>query len=69
MSQKRTKKFDCVAYKHRVQARIYEETKHLSPQEEITYFHKRASTGPLGSWWTTVQPQSIPTKPRKVAGR
>jgi hypothetical protein len=34
------KKFDAVAFKHKVQLEIYEETKDLSPEELVEYFNK-----------------------------
>lgn len=49
---KNDKSFDCVAYKRRIQLKIYEEIRQLSPQEQILYFHTAAKTGPLGAWWT-----------------
>ncbi len=43
--------FDCLEYKWRVQEEIYEETKGMTPQEELEYFRKAADTGPLADWW------------------
>jgi ElaB/YqjD/DUF883 family membrane-anchored ribosome-binding protein len=34
------KKFDAIAFKHKVQQEIYEETKDLSPEELVEYFNK-----------------------------
>jgi hypothetical protein len=52
MKRRRTKKaFDCIEFKRKVQAEIYEEIKELSPEQEIEYFRRRAATGPLGKWW------------------
>jgi uncharacterized protein YpuA (DUF1002 family) len=34
------KKFDAVAFKHKVQLEIYEETKDLSSEELVEYFNK-----------------------------
>ena len=45
------KDFDCVEFKRRAQARIYERIKDLSPEEEIDYFRKAAEDGPLGESW------------------
>ncbi|MHB1037387.1 MAG: hypothetical protein ACYC35_25350 [Pirellulales bacterium] len=60
MIEKRAEKtFDCIAFKRKVQAEIYEDIKDLSPAEEIEYFRKKAETGPLGKWW----------KSKKVADR
>lgn len=49
---KNDKPFDCVDYKRKIQLKIYEEIKLLSPQEQILYFQRAAKTGPLGPWWT-----------------
>ncbi len=46
--------FDCLQYKWRVQAQIYEETKGMTPQEEIEYFRKAVETGPFAEWWRKV---------------
>ena len=50
--------FDCLAYKQRVQAEIYEEIKDLSPTEEVAYFRKSAETGPFAEWWKRVRQES-----------
>ena len=34
------KTFDCVEMKRKAQEKIYEETKNLSREEELEYFHK-----------------------------
>jgi hypothetical protein len=34
------KTFDCVEMKRKIQEKIYEETKNLSREEELEYFHK-----------------------------
>jgi hypothetical protein len=52
------KSFDCVGFKRKVQAEIYEEIKSLSPEDEIEYFRRRAATGPLGKWWKTLERRS-----------
>ena len=38
------KKFDCVEMKRRIQEQIYEETKAMSSDQRIEYFHKAAET-------------------------
>lgn len=50
-----TKTFDCIDYKRRVQSEIYEATRHLSTEEQIEYFRRRAEEGPLGDWWKRVK--------------
>ena len=55
MSQPRTKKaFDCIAFKEKAQAEIYEEIRNLSRAEQIEYFKRTAASGPLGEWWRKV---------------
>jgi hypothetical protein len=49
--RKTEKDFDCIEFKRKVQAEIYEEIKGLLPEDEIEYFRQRAATGPLGKWW------------------
>jgi hypothetical protein len=49
------KAFDCIEYKRRVQAEIYEKIKDLTPGEEIDFFRRRAEEGSLGEWWRQVQ--------------
>ncbi len=44
------KTFDCLAYKDRVQAEIYEEIKHLTIPEQVEYFRRTAESGPFGEW-------------------
>lgn len=69
MNRKKTKKFDCVAFKRDVQAKIYEETKHLSPPGEIAYFRDRAKSGALAVWWATIRSRSSVVTQRKGALR
>lgn len=58
MNGRGEKDFDCIAFKERVQAEIYEEIKDLSPAEEIEYFRKAAETGPFADWWKQVRKES-----------
>ena len=59
---KHKKRFDCEAFKNRVQAEIHEEIKGLTPQQEIEYFNRRAETGPLAPWWKKVRRASAKRK-------
>ncbi len=47
----RNKTFDCVEMKRRIQERIYEETKNMTPEELSAYFRTRAARGPFGDLW------------------
>jgi hypothetical protein len=49
------KGFDCIAFKRKAQAEIYEEIKGLSPEEEIAYFRRQAAAGPLGKLWKALE--------------
>jgi len=51
---KTKKKFDCIAFKEEAQARIYEEIKDLSRQEQVDYFNAYVESGPLAEWWKKV---------------
>jgi hypothetical protein len=49
------KKFDCVAFKRKAQGEVYEETRGLSPREQLEYFNRRARTGAAAKWWKKVK--------------
>lgn len=55
------KRFDCVEMKRRIQERIYEETKGMSAEEIVAYFHRRVEGGPFADLWKTGALQ--PTQP------
>ncbi len=59
------KAFDCVEMKRKAQERIYEETKHLSRDELVEYFHRQVETGPFAHLWK----RSKKTGPRTRSGR
>jgi hypothetical protein len=48
------KTFDCLEFKRKAQERIYEETKHLTTEEQIEYFKQTARSGTLGQWWHSI---------------
>jgi hypothetical protein len=52
------KGFDCIEFKRRAQAEIYQEIKGLSPEKQIAYFRRRAAHGPLGKWWKALERRS-----------
>jgi hypothetical protein len=41
------KSFDCLAFKWKTQAGIYEEIKDRTPEQQIEYFHQQTQTGPF----------------------
>ena len=59
-TSKSGKAFDCLEFKRRAQARIYEKIKDMGPQEEIAYFREAARHGPLGAWWKRLSPPETP---------
>ena len=60
------KTFDCVEMKRKIQEKIHEETKDLSKEELVDYFHRHAETGPFAELWK--QPGRKP-RPTKTARR
>jgi hypothetical protein len=64
--------FSCLDYKWHVQREVYEETKGLTPEQELRYFREAAEEGPLGTWWKALQQRRRPattTGARKGHGR
>lgn len=53
MSKK--KKFDCVGMKHAIQEKIYEETRHMTWEQEREHFRKSIEAGPLSDMWKAIQ--------------
>lgn len=64
-----TREFDCVEFKNRAQAEIYEEIKSLSPEEEIDYFRQRSESGSLGRWWKSIQKAATRRAARSASAR
>jgi len=54
---KSEKTFDCIAFKREAQARIYDEIKDMTPQQQIAYYRHAARNGPLGAWWRRISEQ------------
>ena len=59
--------FDCIAFKERVQAEIYQEIKDLAPAQQADYFRKAAETGPFAEWWKKVREESARRRAAKDA--
>ena len=60
------KTFDCLAFKAQAQARLVEETRGMTPDEEIAYLARKAEEGPLGEWWKAVKRQAgVPAAPQE----
>lgn len=47
--------FDAIAFKHKVQAEIYEEIKEMTPEQKIEYFRRAAETGPMADLWKRIK--------------
>ena len=61
--------FDCVAFKRQAQARIYEETRAMTSDEQAAYFRQRAQSGSLGAWWKRLSATSKPLAVHESTGR
>lgn len=59
---KKEKTFDCLAYKDRAQGEIYEETKNLSNEELVKYFHDAVEKSPLAEFWKKIPKRNARTK-------
>ncbi len=52
MGQTKAKKgFDALAFKEAAQARIAAETRGMTHEEEIAYYHRQAEAGPFSEWY------------------
>lgn len=53
----KTKSFDCVAMKNRIQAELVEERKQLGEQEQLRRHHEwlKTSDDPLAVWWRSLK--------------
>jgi hypothetical protein len=63
--RKAEKDFDCVGFKRKVQAEIYEEIRGLSPEEEIEYFRRQVAAGPFGKLWKALEDRSLAAEGRE----
>jgi len=46
--------FDCLEFKRKVQAEIYEKTKNMTVEEQIEYFRQAAANGPFADLWKRI---------------
>jgi hypothetical protein len=51
MNQPSKKEFDCIAMKREAQSQIYDETKNLTPQQQIEYFRNAIRQSRYEKWW------------------
>ena len=61
-SMKKIKKFDCVEMKNKIQAKIYEEIKGMTPQEEIEYRRKKLESGSMADIYRRLRAKPKPGK-------
>jgi hypothetical protein len=64
MSATTEKSFDCLAFKRKVQAEIYQEIKDQTPEQQIEYFRRHTQTGPFAELVTKLRQQERPSRPR-----
>ncbi len=51
MNQANKKELDCIAVKREAQNQIYEETKDLTPEQQIGYFRDAVQRSRFRKWW------------------
>lgn len=56
---KKSKKFDCVEMKNKIQAQFYEQLKDMSPAEEIEHRRKKLKSGPMATLFKKLLTQSV----------
>jgi hypothetical protein len=61
-AMKRRKAFDCVEMKRKAQEKIYEETKHLSRDGLVEYFHCQVEAGPFAQLWKGSRKMRLTTR-------
>jgi hypothetical protein len=49
-----TKGFDCIAFKHAEQEKIYEQIQGMTPAEEIAWFKQKVKNGPYAELWRRI---------------
>ena len=64
MSQTTEKSFDCLAFKWKVEAEIYQEIKDLTPEQQIEYFRHHAQSGPFAELVARLRQQESPSESR-----
>ena len=65
--KKKTKKFDCVDMKRRVQARIYERIRKMTPKQQRAYFNAEPSKGSFAAWFKKVKQADAARRDSSVA--
>ncbi len=55
---KKSKKFDCVEMKNKIQAKIYEDIKGMTLAEENEYRRKKIESGPMADFYKKLRAKS-----------
>lgn len=55
---KKIKKFDCVEMKNKIQAKIFDDIKGMTPEEEIGYRRKKLESGPMSDLYKKLRAKS-----------
>jgi hypothetical protein len=58
--------FSALAFKDEVQEHIHRETKDMTVEERIRYFHEAAETGPFADRWRQL-PEAATARPANVS--
>lgn len=53
MTTHKKKDFDCIEIKDDAQSKIYRAIKHMTPEEEISYFRKSVKKSKFSKWWSS----------------
>jgi hypothetical protein len=61
---RKSKPFDCVEMKRRVQAKIHAEIRGLTREEELTYWREHAKRGPRGAEWREAYRRATGSRPK-----
>lgn len=51
MKNQQNKELNCIAIKREAQNRNYQETREMTPQQQIEYFHNAVQKSRFREWW------------------
>ena len=66
MNPKDDEAFDCLAFKWKVQAEIYQEIKDKTPEQQIEYFRRHAERGPFAELVLKLREQRSALSPAPI---
>jgi hypothetical protein len=67
MDKQQSDIIDAVAMKRRIQEQIYEETKHMAPEEFIAYMRQRIANSQFADFLARVDASESQADPSKIA--